>query len=551
MADSLHGLGVSPGVATGAVARMAAPPQVPSDAAPGTDLEAEVVAAEHALDDVAASLQERAARAPGDAAEVLGAQVLMAQDPALRAKVVAAVRDGRAAVTAIDDSFAEYRDLLAAAGPYMAQRVADLDDLRNRAVAVLLGVAMPGVPDPGHPYVLVAEDLAPADTATLDADQVLAIVTEKGGPTSHTAILAKSLGIPAVVACAEAATLVDGQTLLVDGGEGSIVVEPDAGTVQKALAAQARQHAALAGSSGPGRTADGHGVQLLVNIAGDKDLEGAAAADAEGVGLFRTEFLFLERPDAPSVDEQREVYARVFAAFIDRKVVVRTLDAGADKPLAFVTTPDEPNPALGVRGLRTARRHPGLLEEQLRAIASAAQGSGAEVWVMAPMVSTAGEAAKFAELARSHGIATVGVMVEVPAAAIRARHVAAVCDFLSLGTNDLSQYTYAADRMDGELADLLDPWQPALLELVRSTAEAGEQLGRSVGVCGEAASDPLLALVLVGLGVTSLSMAPVMVPAVRASLAQHTLAECRGLAALAMEAEDGRSARTAVRASTH
>jgi len=551
MPESLHGLGVSPGVATGPVARMATPPAVPPDAAPGTDLEAEVVTAEQALDAVAASLQERADRAPVDAAEVLGAQVLMAQDPALRAKVVAAVQNGKAAVTAVDDSFAEYRDLLAAAGPYLAQRVADLDDLRNRAVAVLLGVAMPGVPDPGHPYVLVAEDLAPADTATLDADQVLAIVTEKGGPTSHTAILAKSLGIPAVVACAEAATLVDGQTLLVDGGEGSIVVEPLTGTVEEAMARQARQRAALAASSGPGRTADGRGVQLLVNIAGDKDLEGAAAADAEGVGLFRTEFLFLERPDAPSVDEQREAYARVFAAFIDRKVVVRTLDAGADKPLAFVSTPDEPNPALGVRGLRTSRRHPELLEEQLRAIAAAAQDSDADVWVMAPMVSTAGEAAQFAALAHSHAIRTVGVMVEVPAAAIRARHMAAVCDFLSLGTNDLSQYTYAADRMNGELADLLDPWQPALLELVRSTAQAGQELGRPVGVCGEAASDPLLALVLVGLGVTSLSMAPGAVPAVRASLAQQTLAECRSLAVHALEAEDGRSARAAVRASTH
>jgi phosphotransferase system enzyme I (PtsI) len=550
VADSLHGLGVSPGVASGPVARMAEPVQVPSDVAPGADLDVEVGAAEQALDAVAAGLQERADRAAKDAAEVLAAQVLMAQDPALRAKVVSAVRDGKAAVTAVVDSFAEYRDLLAAAGPYLAERVADLDDLRNRAVAVLLGVAMPGVPDPGHPYVLVAEDLAPADTATLDAAKVLAIVTVKGGPTSHTAILAKSLGIPAVVACAEAAALVDGQTVLVDGEEGSIVVEPDTSTLQQALDAQQRQHTAMATSSGPGRTADGHGVQLLVNIAGDKDLEGSAAADAEGVGLFRTEFLFLERPDAPSVDEQRAAYARVFAAFIGRKVVVRTLDAGADKPLAFVTTPDEPNPALGVRGLRTSRRHPELLDGQLQAIAAAAQGSGAEVWVMAPMVATAGEAAEFAGLARSHGIGMAGVMVEVPAAAIRARHLAAVCDFLSLGTNDLSQYTYAADRMSGELADLLDPWQPALLELVRSTALAGQQQGRPVGVCGEAASDPLLALVLVGLGVTSLSMAPVMVAGVRASLAQHTLDECRGLAERAIEAEDGRGARAAVRAST-
>ncbi|HEX4909069.1 MAG TPA: putative PEP-binding protein, partial [Actinomycetes bacterium] len=222
----------------------------------------------------------------------------------------------------------------------------------------------------------------------------------------------------------------------------------------------------------------------------------------------------------------------------------------ADKPLEFVTVPDEPNPALGVRGLRTSRRHPELLEEQLTAVAQAASGSEAQVWVMAPMVSTTAEAAAFAEQVRSHGLPTGGVMVEVPAAAIRARHVAAACDFMSIGTNDLSQYTYAADRMAGELADLLDAWQPALLDLVGMTAEAGKALGKPVGVCGEAASDPLLALVFVGLGITSLSMAPVSIPGVRAAVAAHTLAECRGLATLALDAEDGRAARTAVRNAT-
>jgi phosphotransferase system enzyme I (PtsI) len=229
---------------------------------------------------------------------------------------------------------------------------------------------------------------------------------------------------------------------------------------------------------------------------------------------------------------------------------VRTLDAGADKPLEFVTVPDEPNPALGVRGLRTSRRHPELLEDQLEAVATAAANSQAQVWVMAPMVSTAAEAATFAEQVRGRGLSAGGVMVEVPAAAIRARHVAAACDFLSIGTNDLSQYTYAADRMAGELADLLDPWQPALLDLVRVTAEAGKALGKPVGVCGEAASDPLLALVYVGFGITSLSMAPVSIPPVRAALAAHTLAECRGLATVALDAEDGRAARAAVRDAT-
>src|SRR5918999_1556759 len=508
MAETLSGIGVSPGVAAGPVARMAAPPVVPTDATPAGDPEAENQAAMAAMQSVAATLEERASRAPGEAASVLAAQAMM------------------------------------------AERVADLDDLRNRTVATLLGVPMPGVPDPGHPFVLVALDLAPADTATLDADRVKAIITEEGGPTSHTAILAKSLGIPAVVTCRGATSIAEGETVLVDGTEGTVAVAPDEATVQEALEAAQATLAALQSVSGPGRTSDGHPVQLLVNIAGDKDLAPASAADSEGVGLFRTEFLFLDRPNAPTLEEQQAVYQRVFDAFPGRQVVVRTLDAGADNPLEFVTVPDEPNPALGVRGLRTSRRHPELLEEQLTAVAAAAQASEAQVWVMAPMVSTKAEAAAFAEQVRGHGLSSGGVMVEVPATAIRARHVAAASDFMSIGTNDLSQYTYAADRMAGELADLLDPWQPALLDLVRLSCEGAQSTGIPVGVCGEAASDPLLALVFVWLGITSLSMAPVSIPAVRAAVADHTLAECRGLATLALDAEDGRDARNAVRAAT-
>jgi phosphotransferase system enzyme I (PtsI) len=546
----LSGVGVSAGVAAGPVARMAPPPQIPHDVPNSGDPAAESTAAHEALEAVASQLEARAARAVEQGAGVLAAQAMMARDPGLADKVSAATAAGRAAVLAVMDAFGDYRAMLAAAGSYMAERVADLDDLASRTVAVLLGVPMPGVPDPGHPYVLVADDLAPADTATLDPASVLAIITERGGPTSHTAILAKSLGIPAVVACVEATMLVDGQRVLVDGGDGRVTVDPDDATVNRALAEQEARATASRSVSGPGRTADGRPVQLLVNIGGDRDLAPAAAADSEGVGLFRTEFLFLDRPEAPTRDEQQTVYRRVFDAFTGRKVVVRTLDAGADKPLGFVTTPDEPNPALGVRGLRTARRHPDLLETQLGAVAAAAKDSGTDVWVMAPMVSTPAEAAEFAEMVHGNGLPVAGVMVEVPAAALRAHDVAAKCDFLSLGTNDLSQYTYAADRMAGELADLLDPWQPALLELVRLAAEGGREAGVPVGVCGEAASDPLLALVLVGLGVTSLSMAPVSIPPVRVALALHTFAECRGLAALALDAADGRAGRAAVRDAT-
>ena len=549
MADELAGLGVSPGVVLGAVLRMAAPPVVPDDLRPAGDPAAEAADAQRALTGVAEFLQAKAAQVGGEAAQVLEAQAMMAGDPAIMELVTAATGEGKPAAHALAQAFGTFRDLLAAAGPYMAERVADLDDIRARAVARVLGLPMPGVPEPGHPFVLVATDLAPADTAGLDPSVVLALVTEQGGPTSHTAILAKSLGLPAVVSCHGASVLTDGQAVLVDGGRGLVTLDPAEGHVQEALAEEAERIASFATASGPGRTADGHHVKLLVNVGADSGIDGAAAVDSEGVGLFRTEFLFLERPDEPSVDEQVAAYRRVFEAFAGRKVVVRTLDAGADKPLAFVTVPDEPNPALGVRGFRTARRDPGLLERQLGALATAAQGH--DVWVMAPMVSTPQEAQAFTDQCRAAGLPVAGSMVEVPAAALRARHLLDHCDFLSLGTNDLAQYAYAADRMCGELADLLDPWQPALLELVRLTAEAGRAAGKPVGVCGEAASDPFLAPVLVGLGVTSLSMAPVSVPEVRARLAALTLAECEELAQRALAATSGAAARAAVTATGH
>lgn len=548
MSDQLAGLGVSPGVVAGPVARVAAPPVIPADLPAPTDPAIEAARAVAALEAVADDLDRRAADLGGEAAEILAAQALMVRDPAIVDLVAARVDDGEAAPHAVTHAFSEFRDLLAAAGPYIAERVADLDDLRNRTVARLIGLPMPGIPQPGHPYVLVATDLAPADTVTLAADTVLAIVTERGGPTSHTAILAKSLGLPAIVACPAAAELAEGEYVLVDADSGIVLRRPDDAVVERAIAGFASRQVRLVAGNGPGRTADGAPVGLLVNIGGGRELAAAASADSEGVGLFRTEFLFLDRREPPSSAEQEEAYARVFEAFAGRKVVVRTLDAGADKPLGFVTMPDEPNPALGVRGLRTARRHPDLLAEQLAAIGAAAARTATEVWVMAPMVSVPAEAAAFADQAHGYGLPMAGAMVEVPAAALRASRLLAGCDFVSIGTNDLAQYAFASDRMAGELADLLDPWQPGLLELVRLTGDAGQERGKSVGVCGEAASDPLLALVLVGLGVTSLSMAPVGLAAVRATLACHTLVQCRELAAAALQADSGADARSAVQA---
>jgi len=556
---ALHGAGASPGVAVGPVARMAGRVPEPPSGGPARppDASAEARAALGALQEVASDLDARAEAAGGEAQEVLEAQAMMAGDPSLAARVEELAGQGRPAARAVWEAFAAYRERLAAAGGYLAARVADLDDVRDRAVALLLGVPVPGVPDPGYPFVLVAVDLAPADTATLRRGRVLAFVTEQGGPTSHSAILARAMGVPAVVGCAGAASLADGTRVVVDGGSGEVLVDPDEATAgvaaAKAEARAARLAAAPAARGGHGATADGHRVELLANLGGLADAAAAVAAGAEGVGLLRTEFLYLERATPPSVDEQRDAYAAVFGAFPGGKVVVRTLDAGADKPLQFLGLPGEPNPALGERGLRALRRAPEVLADQLDAIGLAAAAGGAEVWVMAPMVTVPEEAAWFREQARRLGgrVAKVGVMIEVPAAALAATALLAEVDFASIGTNDLAQYAFAADRQSGALGGFQDPWQPVLLQLVGRVGEAGQAAGRPVGVCGEAAADPVLALVLVGLGVTSLSMAASALADVRLLLARHTLADCRALAGLALSSPDAASARSAARSAAN
>src|SRR5690349_13405150 len=391
----------------------------------------------------------------------------MAADPVLLDDVTVRAQAGTDAAHAIDAVLTGHRQTMEAIGGKFAERATDIDDIRHRAIAVVLGLPMPGLPGPGHPYVLAADDLAPADTAGIDPAVVVGLVTERGGPTSHTAILARALGIPAIVACPGALAVPDGTIVLVDGSAGTVQLDPD-----PAEAAAVRREAAdaaaarSAGPAGPGQTSDGHPVKLMVNIGSAADLERADADGAQGAGLFRTELLFLSRAQAPAEAEQQEMYAAVFRAARGRTVVVRTLDAGADKPLPFLGLADEPNPALGVRGLRTARRQGHLLDAQLRAVAAAAAAEKADVWVMAPMISTAAEAADFAARVRGCGLPVAGAMVEVPAAALCAQDLLGSLDFLSIGTNDLSQYTLAADRMCGELSDLLDPWQPALLRLI-------------------------------------------------------------------------------------
>jgi phosphoenolpyruvate-protein phosphotransferase (PTS system enzyme I) len=541
----LEGTGVSPGIAIGPVVQMGAPiAELPRPVTRG-EPNIERDRAHRALDDVANDLERRRNRAEGDAAAVLDALSMIARDPALLDAVDRETSAGHPAPHAVEQAIAGFKTMLEAAGGYLAERAADLTDLRNRAVARLLHLPMPGIPEHDEPFVLVADDLAPADTVDLRPGHVLAIVTTRGGPTSHTAIIAKAMGLPCIVGCAGIDELEDETAVIVDGSSGRVTVAPNDDEVNAAERRRAARDALLASSEGPGLTADGHPVQLLLNL-GTAAVTAADEVDAEGVGLLRTEFLFLDRTTEPTVAEQTEAYREIFAGFAGRKVVIRTLDVGADKPLPFVEPGPGDNPALGLRGWRLSRCNPGLLERQLEAIAAAAGAAPCEVWVMAPMIATLAEAESFVSTARRAGIATAGVMVEVPALALQAERLVEVVDFLSIGTNDLSQYTFAADRLVGELGELLDPWQPALLELVARTARAGTRTGVPVGVCGEAASDPNLALVLAGLGCTSLSMSPGAVGEVRASLAAVTLERCRALAERALAAGDGRDARAKV-----
>ena len=548
----LRGVGIGLGVAQGPVARMAEPLPPPSDAPSELSVDDERARVAEAVAAVARELEERGAQAGGAAQEVLEAQAMMAEDPTLEGEIDARIDQGKTAEWAVHDAFASFREALAAMGGYLGERAADLDDVAQRVIARLRGVPAPGVPDPGHPFVLVAKDLAPADTALLDLDQVLALVTTEGGPTSHTAILAREKAIVAVVGAAAAADLADGETVIVDAAAGVVTTDPSADELERAQRrADARRDAASAPIT-DGALKDGTAIPLLANLGNPEGAAEAVALGAEGVGLFRTEFLFLSASQAPTVAQQRESYEKLLSAFAGKKVVVRVLDAGADKPLPFLNDAHEENPALGLRGLRALRASEDILREQLTALAEAdaatrAAGTGADLWVMAPMVSTVEETAYFTAIAREYGIRTAGVMVEVPSSALLADRVLRIADFASIGTNDLTQYTLAADRLLGSVAAFQDPWHPAVLRLVGEVGAAGRTHGKPVGICGEAAADPLLAVVLVGLGATSLSMAPTALADVRATLLEHDLVDAQRIAEAALAADDAASAREAAR----
>lgn len=539
-----HGVGIGHGIAYGPLVRMAEPAPAPTDEPSTRTIDAEHARVRDALSVVAQELASRGARVGGTAQDVLAAQAMIAQDPSLISEIDRRLQNGATGEFAVHDALAAFRTQLESLGGYLAERAADLDDVAQRVIAHLRGVAAPGVPTPGHPFVLLARDLAPADTALLDLEQVLALITTDGGPTSHTAILAREKAIVAVVGAVETGLLRDGDVVIVDALNDRVTSSPSDDELSDAVI-RAAARTTSSQSLEPGRLADGTPVPLLANLGSPEAADQAVALGAEGVGLFRTEFLFLGNSTAPSIAQQKRSYTELLTAFPGRKVVVRVLDAGADKPLAFLNDAAEENPALGLRGLRALRANEQILRDQLTALAEAYAETDADLWVMAPMVATVSETVYFTDLVRAHGLKTAGVMIEVPSSALLADHVLASTDFASIGTNDLTQYTLAADRLLGSVAHLQDPWHPAVLRLIREVGDAGRRRGKPVGICGEAAADPLLAVAMVGFGATSLSMAPAALADVRAALVRYTLPQAHAIAEAAVLASDAPAARAA------
>ena len=527
---TLTGIPASSGAAVGPFFLLNTTIPMPTSQPSDQSFEAEGHALNLAIKRVGLDLEARAARTTGELQEILLAMVEIATDPAIAEEASGFIASGRTASYAMVKATEVFQDLLTASGGYLAERVSDVANIRDRVLCEIAGIAYPEIPQFDVPTVLIAQDLSPADTADLVTDKILAIVTAGGGPTSHTAIIARSIGIAAIVACpgvVDAASANAGSTVAVDATTGQITFNPDvaltAEIAEKIERIKARKSRNTPRSADGYLTTDGTVVPIYANIGRIEDTVAAVAAGADGVGLLRTELLYLYRTDAPTLQEQTAIYTQLFTPFNGKKVVIRTLDAGADKPMAFINFEQEPNPALGVRGYRTINGHEDLLRTQLQAIANAAAATTADVWVMAPMVTLPDEAAAFVAMARHYGLNTAGVMIEVPAAIFHADEITKVCDFVSIGTNDLGQYLHAADRESAPLAGFNDPWQPALLRAVHLVAQAGIKNNCPVGVCGEAASDAALGSVLIGLGVSSLSCSVATLTDVAQAVTAHSL----------------------------
>ena len=456
---------------------------------------------------VANQLDELGAKAGGTSAEIFEALKALLEDDELLEVSKSNISEGWSAAASFGKAVDEFSELLKG-DPTFDERIADFQDLSKRVQARLAGITLElDLPATGR-IVLVGDDFSPADTAQF-TDAVIGVVTIKGGPTSHTAIICRSRNIAAVVSCPGASELATGDKVLVDPVGDRVIVSEDV-----SLATQAINFVPIGDKSL---------IPVRANIGTLDDALSASKTLADGVGLFRTELLYLSSTHEPSIDQQAKIYTEILQAAPAGPIVVRTIDAGSDKPVPFLNMPAEENPSLGVRGYRLIANHRDFVEGQLKALEIAREQSGREVWVMAPMVSTLDEAKTFAQLAKSFGKYKVGIMIETPSMAILVDQLGGVLDFVSVGTNDLSQYLFAADRMNPSLGALLNHWQPALIQSLAQIASDARKAGISSGVCGESASDPAFAILLAGLGFDSVSVSRSQVNAVHDALSSLDL----------------------------
>lgn len=558
MSQTLQGVGAAPGLKLGqAVWWRKEKPVAPSRTI--TDPKSEIEKLDQAIaqaKEQIEKLREIAAERMGEEeAAVFDAHFAFLDDPAFTGEMKNRIENQKKNAEAVCQDVTEEMGALMASldDEYMKARADDIRDVGSRLLLILLGKQPfdPSLLTPGS--VVIAEELTPSDTAQFP-EGVAGMVTAKGSKTAHAAIMARTLGIPAVLGLgSKIEQIKDGDTIVVDGDKGTIQINPDQDVINRVRTQIEQQEKAralaLKEAKAEAKTADGKRIQVFANIGSLSDIEIALKNHAEGVGLFRTEFLYLENDHWPTEEEQYQAYAKVLSSFGERPVVIRTLDIGGDKELPYAKLPKEENPFLGHRAIRFCLANPDLFKTQLRALLRASVHGN--LWIMFPMIENCSEIRQAKALLNecreeliSEGVQVadkipVGIMVEIPAAAIAADLLAKEVDFMSIGTNDLTQYTLAADRGNEQVAHLYDAAHPAVLRLVKMTCDAAAKANILVGMCGELAGDPSMTELLIGLGLAELSMSAGTIPEVKQQVRSTDTAEAKKLAEQAILLEDG------------
>jgi len=558
LSQTIKGVGAAPGLKLGkAIWWRKEQPVVETRSI--TDPQAEIQRLDQAIEQAKSQIQNlrevAAKRMSEDEAAVFDAHLAFLDDPAFTGEMKTRIESQKKNAEAICQEVTEEMSALMASldDEYMKARADDIRDVGSRLLLILTGKKPfdPSLLTPGS--VVVSEELTPSDTAQFP-EGIAGMVTARGSKTAHAAIMARTLGIPAVLGLgASIEQIKDGDTVIVDGDQGTIQINPDKTVeeqVRKQIAEQEKaREQALREAKAEAKTADGKRIQVFANIGSLNDIDIALNNHAEGVGLFRTEFLYLENDHWPTEEEQYQAYAKVLSAFGDRPVVIRTLDIGGDKELPYAKLPKEENPFLGHRAIRFCLANPDLFKTQLRALLKASVHGN--LWIMFPMIENLSEIRQAKALLNecrtelaNEGVKVadkipVGIMIEVPAAAITADLLAKEVDFMSIGTNDLTQYTLAADRGNEQVAHLYDAAHPAVLRLVKMTCDAAHKAGILVGMCGELAGDPSMTETLIGLGLHELSMSAGTIPEVKQQVRKVNSAQAKQLADQAILLEDG------------